>query len=83
MIFNGLNTLSADSYFVRLTDVDDYYIHFDGIHDEELHYKVKKGYVVACIFHKREADILLNHINAKNIEIVKVLSVIPNDGTLN
>ncbi len=86
-ITHGLNYISADSYFIRLKDNKDWFIHFEGDNPEnpkqEVIYRVKEGAKGAGVFHKEQGSNFIIMEGADNLELVKVTDVLGNDGTLN
>ncbi|MDX2248241.1 MAG: hypothetical protein SF052_15770 [Bacteroidia bacterium] len=83
MILTGVNSLSADSYFIRLSDNKKYYIHPGKTIGDETEYLVKEGAVGAAIWRKAQAEEFINFTRANNLELVKVSDLLGNDGTLN
>lgn len=84
--FEGLNSIDKDSYFIRLSDKKDHFIHFEGDNpndDSEIVYRVINGEKGACIWHKKEAEAFIKYIGKSNVEMVKVTDVLKNDGSLN
>ena len=86
MIYYNLNTLPKDSYFLRLKDNKNCFIHFECDCDDdetESIYVVQEGVEGAEIFTKEDAYEFIVKSGANNLELVKVISILPNDGTLN
>jgi len=84
--FEGLNSIDKDSYFIRLSDRKDHFIHFEGDNpddDSEVVYRVIKGEKGACVWHKKECKAFIKNIGKSNVEMVKVTDVLKNDGSLN
>ncbi len=79
----NLNAIGADSYFIRLKDQQVYFLHLEGESKEEYDYMVKPGTVGACIFHKEQGEEFIKTSGYDNLELVKVLEVVGNDGSLN
>jgi len=86
-VTSGLNYISGDSYFIRLKDKKDFFIHFEGDNpenpDKEVIYRVKEGAEGAGIFHKEQAENFIMMSDYDNMELVKVTDILVNDGTLN
>ncbi len=83
MLTKGLNSLPLDTYFIRLTDNKEFYIHLDEHNADNYVYKVKKGLEGACGWSKVNGEKFINDSGKGNMELVKVLEVLGNDGTLN
>ena len=83
IITKGMNSLPLDSYFIRLSNDKDQYIHLEEDNDDNYVYKVKKGTTGACGWHKKEGEEFIKMSGYPNLELVKVLSILGNDGTLN
>lgn len=87
MNLKGLNSISADSYFIRLKDNKETFLHFEGDNPdnpkEEVVYRLKQGTVGAGIWHKKEAEALIQMSGANNLEMVKASEIIKDDGTRN
>ena len=81
MVFTGQNLIGVDSYFIRLSNDNTYYLHprikESGVFD------VKKGTVGAGIWKKVNAKYLMDSVNEKNLEVVKVFEILGNVGSLN
>jgi len=92
--FEGLNSIDKDSYFIRLSDKKDHFIHFEGDNPNDrldkfnpmskyppvgVTYRVIKGEKGACIWHKKEAEKFIESVfGRQNIEMVKVTDVLKN-----
>lgn len=86
LLFNsGLNTLGDNAYFIRLTDNKKCFICYEGetLDGEFDKYIVREGIKGACIFTLENAINFCMQSNANNIEPVKVLEILGNDGSLN
>ena len=84
MIFKGLNSISEDSYFIKLTDHENAYVHPVGeITSTEDAFLVKEGLKGAGIFNKANAERFIQESEADNLELVSVRSVLGTDETLN
>ena len=83
IITKGLNSISKDSYFIRLIDDKEYYMHLEEDNDDNYVYNVKKGTVGACGWHKKEGEEFIKMSGRTNLELVKVLEILGNDGSLN
>lgn len=83
-MIKGLNSIDANSYFIRLTDKKNHYLHYVGENEDgDLKYEVKEGYSGACVWHKLHGELFIFQSRIPNLELVKVTNIIPNDGTLN
>lgn len=82
---SGLNALGANAYFIRLTDNHNCFICYEGetLDGEFDKYIVRQGKEGACIFTLQNAIAFCMQSNANNIEPVKVLEILGNDGSLN
>jgi hypothetical protein len=87
MIYTGTNTIGNDSYFIRLKDNKNTFIHFEGNNPndpkEDAVYRAKEGIKGACIFHKKQGEGFIKHSGASNLELVRVKSLIAPDKTEN
>jgi len=87
MVIKGMNSIGDDSYFIRLKDNKENYIHFGGDNPsnpkEEVAYVVKKGLIGACGFHKVQGENFIKMSGADNLELVKMSDVVKDDGTSN
>ncbi len=83
MIVQGLNSISDDSYFIRLKQDKDQYVHLEAEDKEKYVYRIKKGTVGACGWHKKEGEEWIASTKANNLELVKMSEILGNDGTLN
>lgn len=81
MIFIGQNSIGEDSYFIRLSNDNTYYLH-PRIGEGGV-FEIKKGTTGAGIWKKEKAEYLMGVVNEKNLEIVKVFDILGNDGSLN
>lgn len=79
MIKTGLNSISGDSYFIKLNNMENYYLHFNG----EGEYEARKGLEGAAIWHKEQGEAFIALSPYTNLELVNIKKVLPNDGTLN
>ncbi len=82
-IVEGLNAVGSDSYFIRLKDNKEYFMHLDEDNKEDYVYAVKLGTVGAAIFHKEQGEGFIKSSGYTNLELVKVLEIVRNDGSLN
>lgn len=67
-----------DSYFIRLKDNENYYLHFEGDNkddDSEVVYKVNKGVVGAAIWNFENGSNFIKKFNPSNMELIKVSEV--------
>ncbi len=83
IIKRGMNSISLDSYFIRLTDKKNFYMHLEEDNNDNYVYKVKEGTVGACGWHKKEGEEFIRMHGYTNLELVKMLEILGNDGTLN
>jgi hypothetical protein len=86
MLLKGLNNLPPDSYFIRLKDNKNAFLHYDGDDPkdkEQVVYKVKEGFIGACIWTKEKAEAFIMQAGIGNVELARVTDVLPNDGSMN
>jgi hypothetical protein len=85
MELKGINSIGDDSYFIRLSDKNDVYLHPDKSLEtaEEVGYKLIEGTKGAGIWKKQQALNLIMESGASNLEIVKTRDVLGNDSSLN
>lgn len=84
--FEGINTIGEDAYFIRLSNLKNHYIHFEGDNpkdESEVVYRVKEGTKGACVWRKKEGEEFIKYTGKNNLELVSVKSVLGNDGSLN
>lgn len=81
--FTGLASLPADAYFIRLTDIEDHYLHVEKQTGDEVHYRVGKGPKGAAIFTRSNAKRFIKSQGWGNAEAIEVRKVLPPDGTEN
>ena len=81
----GINSIGDDSYFLRLTDRPDHFIHPDPSLEtrDEAGYRVNKGAEGAAVFHKAQAKNFIKMSGAPNLEMVRVKDVLGNDNSTN
>lgn len=83
MILQGLNSIGDDSYFIRLTNKKEFFIHLEREDDKECVYIIREGVAGACIWSKKDGEGFINKCNGSNLELVKVTKILENDGSLN
>lgn len=84
MLLSGMNIMSEDSYFIRLTDQEDVYVHPIGdITNTEEAFVVKEGVQGAGIWNKVNAERFIKESEADNLEMVSVRSILIEDGSSN
>ncbi len=85
MIFNGANYFHNDSYFIRLVDNPDFFLHLEGTSgdDGSTSYIFKEGTVGACLWRREQGEAMLEFSGADNTELVAAKDILGNDGTLN
>jgi len=82
MLLKGLNPISEDSYFIKLTDQEDVYVHPIGdISNTEEAFVIKEGVQGAGIWNKVSAERFIKESEADNLEIVSVRSILIDDGS--
>lgn len=81
----GMNSIGDDSYFLRLKDKPDHFIHPDPSLEtkDEVGYRVVQGEKGAAIFHKKQADNFIKESGANNLEMVRVKDILKNDNSGN
>ncbi len=81
----GLNSIGDDAWFIKLTDQENYFIHFEGEDKvgENVVYAPKPGPEGAAIFKKGTGLRFIRESKYDNLTLVKVKDVLPNDGSLN
>lgn len=79
----GLNAIGNDYYFIRLTDRPKYFVHLESTEGANITYIIKKGTNGACAFSKEQGEEWIKASGAENLELIKVMKVLKNDGTLN
>ncbi len=82
-ITKGLNYMGDDSYFIRMTNDKEQYIHLEEHNKDHYVYKVKQGVVGACGWHKKEGEAWIKNSGYHNLELVRFKEILGNDGTLN
>ncbi|MBK7362929.1 MAG: hypothetical protein IPJ01_11595 [Micavibrio sp.] len=82
--------ISEDSYFIRLKDQEDVYVHpvdvyakIEEKNKEEDTFLIKEGVQGAGIWSKSNAERFIKESEADNLEIVSVRSVLSEDGSFN
>jgi hypothetical protein len=90
MLLSGINIVSADSYFIKLTDQEDVYVHPVNVYAPVLEegksedtFLIKEGVQGAGIWSKSNAELFIKESGADNLEIVSVRSVLGEDGSSN
>lgn len=76
VITKGLDSISDDSYFIRLKDDIESYLHLEEDNKDNYVYKVKKGTIGACGWHKKEGERFINESGRTNLELVNMKDVI-------
>ncbi len=82
-ITKGLNYISPDSYFIRLTTDRNQYVHLEDESKENYTYMIKGGTAGACLWHKEQGETFIKNSGYTNMELIQALKVLGNDGTLN
>jgi hypothetical protein len=84
MLLSGMNIISVDSYFIKLTDQEDVYVHPVGeLSSTEDAFVIKEGVKGAGIWSKSNAERFIKESEADNLEIVSVRSILGEDGSSN
>jgi hypothetical protein len=83
-IFKGINAIGDDSYFIRLKDNKDTYVHYESQDSKNMTYRLKEGLNGAAGWHKKEGENFILESGADNLELVKISDILgKNDGSLN
>lgn len=82
-IIKGINAIGNDAYFIRLKDDKDTYVHYESQDSKNMTYRLKKGLKGAAGWHKKEGENFILESKADNLELVKCIEVLGNDGSLN
>lgn len=83
VIKTGLNSISDDSYFIRLKNNPNHFLHFKNDLISSKEYEVQEAVIGACICDKQHGEHFIKSVKNVNLELVKVHVVLGNDGSLN
>lgn len=75
----GVNSIGADSFFIRLKDKADFFVHYEGVNpsnNSEVVYLIRQGAVGACVWKKDKGLAFITHSGASNLELVPVKEVV-------
>jgi hypothetical protein len=83
LVIEGINAIGDDSYFIRLIDDKNQYIHLEAEDDEKYTYRIKEGIKGACGWHKKDGENFIAMNEMGNIELVKMSEILGTDASLN